>query len=305
MNFLEKIASDFKAEAVAALLLEKEQDFDRIIIERLGHLQRTHTKDIHHSYEAHGDTEMEKHTVFQSFRQSLYEALPESVFHPPTLGGLGKSPEEIVEEIRTQRKKEQAARAFFKPFEQEAPYLEIQALLIELMFEKKQHYGELYRLFEQNWPVLKKLTREAAMGFIYMLPLLSRSRGKKEQAEACLTYLTGFPVTIKDTVVPIDVAAQSGGFAVGEYLLGQDSTLPGTHYDGRPAWLVRVGPVEQEAALQVLPGSGFEELLEELLGYFAPAGILVEKRIDIAIRAATSMSFEEPVAARLGYTFTL
>lgn len=304
MKFLERIESDYKVEAVAALMLEGDPDFGRILIERLGRLSRTHTRDIHRSYSVGGQAGAPHYTVFQTFRESLYEALPEGVFHPPTLGGLGRSPEEIVEEIRSQRKNEQAARAFFKPFEQEASYLEIQALLVELMFEKKHRYTWLYRFFERNWPIIRKLSPEAAMGFIYMLPLLSRARGKKDQAGAFLSYLTGYPVVIKDTALPIEVPGTSGDLVIGACRLGLSTTLPGTLYDGWPAWRVRVGPVRPEDASKMLPGSGFDELLDELLGFFVPSGIVVEKHLDIAT-ANTRLGCTRRAGMRLGYTFTL
>lgn len=304
MSILQKMESDYRAEVIATQLLAHEQDFNKIIIERLGGLPRTHTKDIYHTYEEVSPVSLDRYTVLQSFRQSIYEAVPENIFHPPTLGGLGKSSEEIVEEIKLQRKKENEARTFFKPFEQEAPYLEMQALMLELMYEQKGTYDNLYRLFEQGWPVIKKLPRATALSFIYILPILNEVRGKKEWIEKCLSFLSGFRVVIKETFKPVPVAKELPGFTTGQSVLGMTAAFAGRQDDGFPTWVIHIGPVAEEDAAQVLPQSGFEDLLDTLLEFMLPAHIFVEKKIEIPSGKPTTLS-RDTVAARLGYTFTI
>lgn len=304
MNILQKIEADYRAEVIAAQLLRHEQDFNRIIIERLGALPRTHTKDVYHTYEDISRVSLDRYTILQSFRQSIYEAIPENIFHPPTLGGLGKSAQEIIEEIKLQRKKENEARTFFKPFEQEAPYLEMQALMIELMFAQKGTYDNLYQLFEQGWPVIRKLPRTTALSFIYILPILNEVRGKKDWIEKCLSFLTGFPVTIKETFTAIAIEKENVSFTTGSSLLGLTSTFSGKQDDGFPTWVIHIGPVPDEEAIHVLPQSGFEDLFDTLLEYMVPADIFIQKKIDIPCNKATTLS-GDTAAARLGYTFTI
>ena len=257
MNILQKMESDYRAEVIAMQLLAHEQDFNKIIIDRLGGLPRTHTKDIYNTYEDISQVSLDRYTVLQSFRQSIYEAVPENIFHPPTLGGLGRSSQEIVEEIKLQRKKENEARIFFKPFEQEAPYLEMQALMLELMYEQKGTYDNLYQLFEQGWPVIRKLPRGVALSFIYILPVLNEVRGKKEWIEKCLTFLTGFPVAIKETFTAVPVAGGQMSFTTGKSLLGLTSAFAGSQNDGFPTWVMHIGPVPEDDAARVLPQSGY------------------------------------------------
>lgn len=304
MDILQKIESDYKAEVIAAQLLVHEYDFNKIIIERLGGLPRTHTKDIYHTYEDISQVNLDRYTVLQSFRQSIYEAIPENIFHPPTLGGLGRSAEEIVEEIKLQRKKEQEARTFFKPFEQEAPYLEMQALMLELMYEQKGTYDNLAGMFEQAWPIIRKLSRATALSFIYILPILNEVRGKKDWIEKCLSFLCGFNVTIKETFTAIPVGKAMASFTAGGSVLGLTTTFSGRQDDGFPTWVLQVGPVPEEEAFRVLPQSGFEALLDMLLEYMAPADIFIQKKIDIPC-AKPAVFSADAAGARLGYTFTL
>lgn len=305
MNFLERIESDYKAEVMASQMLALTADFSKILIDRLGHLPRTYTKDVYHSYEDISDVDLGTYTVLQSFRQSIYEAMPESVFHPPTLGGLGKSADEIIDEIKLQRKNELAARKFFKPFEQEAPYLEIRALLMELMYEKKHTYDNLYLLFEQSWPIIRQLPREAALSFIYLLPLLNEVSGKRDWAEKCISFLIDLPVTIRESVTPLSVSLKGEGFVAGNSRLGLTTTFSGQQADGLASWVVHVGPIPKEKAGNILPQSGFETLIDDLLAYFAPANIFIQKIINIDCKEPSTLAKDDVTAARLGYNFAL
>lgn len=305
MNFLEQIASDYKAELVASQLLTLDTDFSKIIIDRLGQLPRTYTKDVYHAFEDVSEVSLNSYRVLQSFRQSIYEAIPESVFHPPTLGGLGKSSEEIIEEIKLQRKKENEARLFFKPFEQEAPYIEIAGLMMELMYEKKNTYDNLYHLFEQSWPIITKLPRGAALSFIYMLPILSEISGQRSWVAQCLSFLLDIPVTIHENYATVAVPEAAEGFVMGDAALGLTTAFSGRQDDGLPTWVLNIGPVTKENAVAILPQSGFEELVDDLLAYFAPAHIFIHKHIIVDCKAPASLSKEDIAASRLGYTFTI
>jgi hypothetical protein len=134
MQTIQELKTDFRAEVIAVSLLRKDDDLAKIIIDRLGNSQRGHTKDLYNVTEIYGSVSHGAQIAIQSFRHSIYDSMPENVFHPPTLGGVGKSSAEIVGEIRLQRKREQDARKFFKPFEQEISYIEMQYLLVELRF---------------------------------------------------------------------------------------------------------------------------------------------------------------------------
>lgn len=305
MEILEKMAADFKAEVVATQMLAEDQDIGKILINRLGSTPRTHTKDVVKHYEDIGQFNLDKYTVIESFRQSIYEALPENVFHPPTLGGLGKTQDEIVEEIKMQRRKEVEARTFFKPFEQEAPYLEIQALMLELMYEKKGSYDNLFRLFEQGWPVIARLPYSMALSFIYILPILHQVRGNRSWTEKCLSFLTGFPVSIRENYVSGHIDASLDGFTLGHSGLGIDSCLGGNQYDGMYGWDVHVGPVPEAYTTEILPRSGFTELLDLLAEHFVPADLFVRYFIKTEPVPGTALLPDSATAGRLGYTFYL
>lgn len=304
MQAILELQTDFKAEVVAISMLDKNHDLGKIIIDRLGSGQRGHTKDM---YGIHGDSNLpgpNGQIVIQSFRQGIYDALPENLFHPSTLGGVGKSTGETVAEIKLQRKREQEARKFFKPFEQEASYMEMQSLLLELMYEQKSTFGNLLDLFKQDWPILDQLPTEKALSFIYILPILHQVRGDRIWIERCLSFITGFGTHILENDRCRDIGDTLGGFAMGTALLGIDSTLSGSQYDGIAGWDIHIGPVPLADVGMVLPHTAFARLLSTLSDYFLPSSIFAEYTIYSQKENGAILSNKED-GAFLGYSFFL
>ncbi|HPH98715.1 MAG TPA: type VI secretion system baseplate subunit TssG [Chitinophagaceae bacterium] len=304
MQILNDLQSDYKAELLASTLLKEEDDLTKIIIKRLGNNARPHTKDVYKIYESLDQLDLTNQIVIETFRQSIYDALPENLFHPPTLGGLGKTQEEIVLEIQHQQRKEQEARKFFLPFEQESSYIEIQALLIELMFDKKVTHNHLLDLFKQEWPILKELPRMTALAFIYILPILNEVRGNKVWIEKCLSFILGYPINIIEKYTTQKIEPSTASFTTGKCNLGLNTNLPGAQYDGIAEWEIKVGPVPEEKIQTVLPGSAFRKLFNLLLDFFTPIHIFTTYSIHSKKQKQTTFSTEAG-SARLGYTFYL
>lgn len=304
MNLVDQLQLDYKAELLASCFLNEEDDFGKIIIRRLGNNARTYTKDVYKLYEDWNNLDTTSQVVIETFRQSIYDALPENIFHPSTLGGLGKTEAEIVLEIQQQQRKEAEARKFFMPFEQEASYVEMQALLTELRLDKKVEYDDMLRLFEKGWPILNRLPRMTALAFIYMLPILHKVRGKKSWIEKSLAFILGYPITIKEVFELKPIERNNIAFITGEAKLAINTALKGAQYDGVPEWNIKIGPIPPGAVSAVLPGSGFTDLVDLLLGYFVPAYLFASYTV-CTEREATFLNVEKKEKARLGYSFYL
>ncbi len=305
MQPLIKLETDFKAEVLAALHVAEDLDVGKIIIERLGNNSRTHAKDIHHIYEHVSAGNLNKHTIFQTYRQSIYEAMPEALFHPPTLGEITMTEAEAVEEIKQQRRREQDARFFFRPFEQEASYIEISALMIELMYEQKGNFNNLFYLFEEAWPIISRLPEETALCFIYILPILHEVRGNRKWIEQCMSFLLNKPITI-DIVYGVRKIQATDGFTLNSCCLGIDSCIGGSsYYDGLPEWNICIGPIRKQDIGDVLPQSGFFEVLELLAACVIPDFVLDRYTVTTQKEGNTTLSTQQDYGARLGFSFYL
>lgn len=304
MNLVDRLQLDYKAELLASCFLNEEDDFSKIVIRRLGSSSRTYTKDVYKLYEDWNNLDTTNQVVIETFRKSIYDALPENAFHPSTLGGLGKTEAEIVLEIQYQQRKEAEARKFFMPFEQEGSYVEMQALLTELRLDKKVAYNDMLQLFEKGWPILGKLPRMTALAFIYMLPILHKVRGKKKWIEKSLAFILGYPIAIKEVFEYKKIEKNNIAFVTGKASLGINTTLKGCQYDGVPDWKIQIGPIPETAISAVLPNSGFTDLVELLLGYFTPAYLFAHYTI-CTEQKTTFLNIEKKEQARLGYSFYL
>ncbi|WP_443939961.1 hypothetical protein [Pedobacter sp. MW01-1-1] len=304
MNLIDNIELDIKAEVFAVSLLENKPDFSHIIFKRLGLDARGHSKDILNVYQAQGAFDLKEHTVIEIFRQGIYEAIPENVFHPSTLGGFEKTEEDVINEIRLQRKKQEEAKFFFLPFEQEASYVEMQALLIELMFDKKENHDNLLHLFQQGWPILKKLSNSTALSYIYILPILHIVRGNRDWTEKALSFILGFDVKIFSIVEVKAIGTQNESFEIGACRFGIESTLSGFQYDGVFDWLIQIGPIPQTSVVSVLPGSAFIELVKLLSEQFIPVNLFTQIKIVTEKESDTILSPAHE-SCLLGYTLYL
>ncbi|MDH7464172.1 hypothetical protein QEG73_22940 [Chitinophagaceae bacterium 26-R-25] len=306
MQILQQLDSDVTAELFATLLFEGNEDLSLIILDRLGGNMRPQTKDVHKVRQTAGQYYHDKLlTVIESYRESLYEELPEYFFHPPTLGGMGTPVDEVVEEIKKQNKVEEDARKFFKPFEQESLYLQMMALNQELVYEKKSLNGDLLNLFKQGWPIIQKLPADCALPFIYILPILYHVKGNKDWTEKCISYITGLPVTITDDYEPLRIDRSLPGFVVGKSRLNIDTSIGGQLTDGLFEWKIAIGPVPQHYTANVLPGSGFEELVNYLIECFTPIQVNASWHIVTQKEGDTFLDNSDKNAARLGYSFYL
>ena len=100
-----QLHTDYKAEVIGASLLEFYKTAEHLFIERIGVNKRARNKDIVHTADRYYNYD-NKYYVIKTNREGIYDYLPQGLFHAPTLGGLNKSTEDIINEIRNQSKSE-------------------------------------------------------------------------------------------------------------------------------------------------------------------------------------------------------
>lgn len=106
--------TDFKAEVVASGLKEGGYDAERTLISRRGDMRRGFSKDIQEIRSEYSHYDLTDYLYLHVNRRSIYDALPEGIFHK-NLHQSGKvSKEQVLDEIRIHREEEFFARRFFK-----------------------------------------------------------------------------------------------------------------------------------------------------------------------------------------------
>lgn len=298
-----KLQTDFRAEAVAINLIKYERKVNYVFLQRLGNNDRSYLKDIK-SISNHYLGLDEEAYVIESFREGIYDYLPEGIFHPPSLGGTRKNIDSVVNEMRRQKQIEKDARKFFQPFELEIFYTEMNAMLMEDKFDVASHPDNLLHVLDDLWPFLGKLDAETAQIFIYILPFFHQIKGSKKWFEKCLTAFLKVPVEV--TFVPnvIDgIQDMKSLMMLGNTKLGIDFVLGGSHMDGERNWQVNIGPIPYDQVQKYTNQHPFRGLLQAIYENFLPVTVKIEENF---ITEKEALSFvlddENQNANRLNFT---
>jgi hypothetical protein len=301
--YYNKLQTDFKAEAVAVNLLKYQRAVSNIFIERIGINDRAYLKDIKSISSSYLGFDEEVFTI-ETYREGIYDYLPEGLFHPPSLGASRKNVDSVVREIRKQKKVEEDARKFFRPFELEVFFTEISSLLKESEFDISSSTDTLLDTASELWPLIKLLDKQNAYIFIYILPFFHQIRGDKKWFERCMTAFLQVPVEV--TFVPniIDrIERNDDSMLLGNSKLGVTYIPSGRHMDGQRNWVVNIGPIPYTEMKKYISGSPFRNILQALYDYFLPVTVDVEENF-ITEKEEYSFSLEddERNASRLGYS---
>lgn len=298
-----KLQTDFKAEAVAVNLLKYHRAVSNIFIERVGINDRAYLKDIK-SISSHYMGFDEEVFTIETYREGIYDYLPEGLFHPPSLTTSRKNVENVVREIRKQKKVEEDARKFFRPFELEIFFTEISGLLKEFDFDISSDTDTLLETISELWPLVNMLDKQNAYIFIHILPFFHEIRGDKEWFERCLSAFLQVPVKVTFTPNIIDdIEENDDSMLLGNSRLGVTLIPSGRHMDGERNWVVNIGPIPYENVKQYVPESPFRKILQALYDYFLPVTVDVEENF-ITEKKEYSFVLEDSArnANRLGYS---
>lgn len=298
-----KLQTDFKAEAVAVNLLKYHRAVSNIFIQRIGINDRAYLKDIKSITSDYLGFD-EEVFIIETYREGIYDYLPEGLFHPPSLGATRKNVENVVKEIRKQKRVEDDARKFFRPFELEIFFTEVSALLKEFDFEIASDTDALLKTVSELWPLVKMMDKQNAYIFIHILPFFHQIRGDKAWFERCMTAFLQIPVQVTFAPNVIDrIEKEDDSMLLGNSRLGVTYIPSGKHMDGQRNWVVNIGPIPYAEMKKYIEGSPFRKVLHAMYDYFLPVSVDIEENF-ITEKEEFSFALEddERNSNRLGYS---
>lgn len=293
--------TDYKAEVIAYAIWKKYSELDGVFLKRLGSNNRSFHKDLKQIKVEFLDVK-ENIISVESYREGLYDYLPEGLFHPPSFKNSRQTTGEVVEQIRQEKKAEQKIRAFFQPFELEVYFSYLNALDLGASFDGLEQRDQLVHLFEELWPVLRLLDEEKTRILASLLPHLYAYRGKKEWMENCLRTLLQVPVEIHFTpskLAEFDELAQE--ITLGKAQLGLTTVFAATYFEGTVNWTIEFGPIAYEELHLYVEGSPLRVLLQTLYDYCVPVRMAVLERF-ITLRKEQAFYLENNNNCCLGYS---
>ena len=272
-----QLQTDYKAEIIALNLLKYNKEVDHVLIKRVGGHDRSSSKDIKTVKEEYDEFD-EKTVIIETHREGLYDYLPEGLFYPPSLGDVGNDISDIRKKVQRQREVESNARKLFQPFEMEACYTELNALLVENQYDIISESDVLTQTMGELWPLIDLLDTYSAKIFVHLLPFFHSARGDKKWFEKCLSAFLQVPVNV--TFVPnqiTDIASISESLVLSKMRLGVSSMLSGSHFDGERNWAVHFGPIPYDRLRDYIPGTNLRKLLQIIYDYCLPATVTAEE----------------------------
>ena len=265
---------DFKAEVIAAELIDNHVPAEQIMIQMLGSRKRSFRKDVDAVTEEVSDYNNREYTVITTHKEGIYDMLPQGLFHSPTLPKNATTQKEVIDNIKKHRVEELNARRLFLPFEAAINHLRIQMALFEGRLDKGAHHDDLVNLFKNHWGIFKYLDTVQSDTFLQVLPLLHDIRDDYEAAATIMELLLSVPVKISGRQQLSLKSANPVFSSLNDTELGINFTTGNAAYDGgEDEIIVTIGPIHNEQLKQFMPAAKNSKILEALCDYLLPVHV--------------------------------
>jgi type VI secretion system protein ImpH len=263
--------NDFKAEVIAAEMVEHGLNADRILILLSGGSKRTYRSDVTSVEDEFSDYDHKEYTIVKTSREGIYDMLPEGLFHQPTPHKNAKTEKEIIKSIKQRRQEETNARKFFLPFETAINFLRMQMALYENRLDKRSHYNDLINIFSERWEIFRYLNTRQSNIFILLIPILHNLRDDFKAVETILEAMFILPVKISLQPQLSQRPKEPSLSMLGDNFLGIDLTTGNTNYDeGDNEIHINITCSKNKILQQFMPGGNNAKVLQLLCDYLLP-----------------------------------
>jgi hypothetical protein len=270
-TFFGNYNNDFKAEVIAAEMVEHGLNADRILILLAGAMKRSYRADVTSVEDEFSDYDHKEYTLIKTSREGIYDMLPEGLFHHASAHKNTDTEKEIIKSIKQRRKEEVDARKFFLPFETTINFLRMQMALYENRLDKRSHYDELVSIFSDQWEIFQYLNTRQSNIFLHLIPILHDLRDDYEAIEMIFEMMFLLPVKISlQTKLPYQPPELIISM-LGDGTLGTDLTTGNLHYnEGTDEIHLNIVCAKNKMLQHFMPGGNDEKILQLLCDYLLP-----------------------------------
>ncbi len=296
------LESDYTAEAIVAGLVHHGIPDDQIIIANQNTAKRPCRKDVSGFHTEFVEYDDKEYLFIHANRDSIYDSLPENLFHQEKRGNAVNK-YEIIEQIRVQKKEETDARKFFLPLEYE--YHKVRQLLYSLEedFEKNTDNAKLIAVFSVYWPVLKRLAKRQAWIFLRIIPMINAIRNNIPLVEQSMGLILNTVVKIETRYQKNLPADELPLFTLSGSSLGYTTILTGAVCSGEQDLVIKVQINEDSSLNKYLNGGAQVGLVEEIADFFLGANYFLTVQYDYQTTENSCILNHDHVC--LGLNFTL
>lgn len=238
-------------------------------------------------------------------RPGLYDLLPEGLFFQPKMADMQRvlSVAEMAAQYRVNKSKEKEIRRFFKPFENEFFYQQLQLEKEEIRLLDGLQEGRLNRFFLRFWDLPEALELTLSISFLLLLPYAHQIAGNIGLMQQALSLLLQEDVLIKSgqpQATPVGQLVQP----LGMQALGDTMVCGSEFIEDYSVLVYQVGPLKNTMVTSYLTGGENELLIHTFNRFFAPLEADISVQIEIE-KGQASMEMSETAQPILGYTSVL
>lgn len=271
-QIINSLDTDFKAEVIVANLIGAGQDSVKSLIVRHRGDKRHVSKDVHKVESQYSSYDLMEYLYIYTNRTSIYDALPEGIFHQRHPGKKQRTQEDIIGEIRNSRNEEFMARKYFQPFEMALDGLLVEAQEYEQKFDKAHLFRNLSDIFESQWNILRYLSLRQVLLFIKVIPVIAEVSQSTDLMEKVMNIVLDCPVSICQGKKSKLQLASEDRIPLGKWKLGINSIL-GKNLESDDIDLdITIGPVSPEQMRLFESNNKNNLILKELIDFLIPFG---------------------------------
>ncbi len=256
-----KLQHNLKAEVVASILYENGLDPLKTFSNYTSSFNRTYRNDI---YSAQYDKEKNILDLLIS-RNGLYDMLPEGLFHPEIIeNDTNTSVKNFTSSYKKQKKEENQARLFFKPFENHLFNFQVDIENKEKSLLNNSH--EFRQFFMQFWELESWITDEQFIFLLGVLPYTKQIKGNIKTICQILSHHLKKEITFKKTWIEINSTNDS---LQDNLILGQNFVMGNTS-DQLPFVEFLIHDISDNEIESYSKGGYFYRFIKLFFEYFLP-----------------------------------
>ncbi len=293
LNEVLSITEDYKANVIAAELVDHGLPADDIFFRNVSIFRRFISKDVNSISWADRDNENEEdQLVFELNREGLYDMLPEGVVHAK---GRRSAANDGQNEFLIHRKQEEHARKFFSSFENEFHQSSLQLEIIERDLYSNKNTQSTRKFFEYFYGNSKFLTDIQVLTLLHILPLSNKIRADvKLISETLSKILTYNIVVVKQKNKPHILKSNVHMASLDNAFLGVDSVISESCIVHSFCYDLMVYDIPFEEYADFGDGGKCRNVINFIIPYFFP----VSAEINIILLPEEDCKYLKTAAAR-------
>lgn len=270
MDHINHLDTNYKAEVIASVLIESGLEPDKVILYRNRGDKRLIYKDIDKIQYISSDSDRLDSLYIYTNRESIYDTLPEGLFHRVSFNRKQTTKDTILQDIKEQREKEKHLRRFFQPFEMVLDSMLVETQLQEQKFDKIHLHENLSRVIREHWDIFQYLSTRQSLLFLKLIPILPESSANLQLMANVISVMLDCPVQIEEYRKSQLTVEDSEELQLRHWKLGVNSVLGTQLQSGNRDLLITIGPIRLEQMRLFEFGKTNHQILQELIRMIIP-----------------------------------